>query len=78
LQVDRINNNGNYCPSNCRFIKAKENIRNKNNLRINKKTANKIKQHYISTDDGYKKTASKFNVSWYTVRNIIRRGEWAQ
>ena len=29
LQLDKIDNGGNYCPSNCRFITPKENCRNK-------------------------------------------------
>lgn len=28
LQIDRINNNGNYCPENCQVVTAKENARN--------------------------------------------------
>lgn len=28
LQIDRINNNGNYCPENCRWVKREENMRN--------------------------------------------------
>lgn len=33
LQIDRINNNGNYCPDNCRFVTISENGRNKRNNR---------------------------------------------
>jgi hypothetical protein len=31
LQLDRINNNGNYCPENCRWVTRKENCNNKRN-----------------------------------------------
>jgi len=31
LQLDRINNNGDYSPNNCRFVTPKENCRNREN-----------------------------------------------
>ena len=33
LQIDRINNNGNYEPGNCRWVTAKVNNSNRNNSR---------------------------------------------
>lgn len=33
-QIDRINNNGNYCKSNCRWVTSKINNRNRRNNRL--------------------------------------------
>lgn len=65
LTLDRIDNNGNYNPENCRWITQKENDRNKRN--------NKILEYR-----GEKKTIAEWaeyaNISYSTLKTRLRKG----
>lgn len=65
LTLDRIDNDGNYCPENCRWISMKEQCRNRsNNVNI--------------TIDGVTKAevcwCEEYGISRSAFRNRIRRG----
>ncbi len=65
LQIDRINNNGNYCPENCRFIKQELNVRNKRSTIFVDLTGKLI---------CLKDACNIFNVSYGYCRRLIKGG----
>ncbi len=75
LVIDRINPDGNYEPSNCRFLTILESLRNKRNT-ISMKIANEIRELYKTGKYIQKELAEKFNIHSTTISNIIKNKIW--
>lgn len=66
--LDRINNNGNYCKSNCRWVTRKIQARNKRNNRI---------ETYNGKTQCLTDWAKEFNINKETLRNRVVNLGWS-
>lgn len=75
LQIDRINNDGDYAPHNCRFVTAKENVRTRSTTKLNAEIVAKIKT-MLSEGVRQSDVARLFDISPVTVTNIAQGTRW--
>lgn len=75
LVIDRKDPNGNYEPSNCRFITRLESNRNKGNT-ITLKIANEIRELYKTKKYTQRQLAKEYNLNFQTISFIINNKQW--
>ena len=74
LTIDRINNNGNYCPENCRWTTITEQNRNKRNVKLTLDLAKEIRL----SDAQISYLEKKYGVDRETIRQIKDNKSWRE
>ena len=76
LEIDRIDSNGNYEPSNCRFISKSQNIRRSKTTKLKASQVITIRKLYEIENYSIKKLMNLFDVSRNCIRSIIHNETW--
>lgn len=77
-QIDRIDNNGNYEPGNCRWTTASINSQNRSSTKLSIKKAQKIRTIYSNKNISMKQLAEMYNVCPMTICHIINNRYWKE
>lgn len=76
LQIDRIDNNGDYSPDNCRWVTLQENCQNRSTTKFSSEEIHEIRAKFESGLKPYQIHKDYPGVSYYTIWDIVKYRSW--
>lgn len=76
LEIDRIETNGNYEPSNCQWITRTENAQKTRGTKLKPKDIKEMKYLYTTENYTQKELSIKYNISCKHINSILNNRAW--
>lgn len=76
LVIDRIDNDGNYHPDNCRWVTRAESCRNQRNTRMTWKKVLEVRERYRKGETNQSALAREYKVSSAAISEIVHNYSW--
>lgn len=78
LQIDRKNNDGDYCPENCRFVTEAVNCQNRRSTKLTFEKAEQVRKLYKTGAYHQRELAKIYGVLQTTISMIVNNQTWVQ